>query len=58
MDFPLVLLDEAAQCNEANSLIPMKRGCEQAILIGDHKQLQSTCEVSGRAVRACWLTRP
>lgn len=63
-DFPLVFIDEAAQCNhvslfscvcstvspsndqQASSLVPLMRSCEQLVLIGDHKQLQSICIVS------------
>ncbi|GAA5985540.1 hypothetical protein JCM11641_007986 [Rhodosporidiobolus odoratus] len=39
VDFPLVLLDEAAMCTEPVSLIPMMKGAQHATLIGDHKQL-------------------
>ncbi|GAA5912503.1 hypothetical protein JCM8208_006619 [Rhodotorula glutinis] len=39
VDFPIVLLDEAAMCTEPVSLIPLMKGARQATLIGDHKQL-------------------
>ncbi|GAA5871027.1 hypothetical protein JCM8547_005335 [Rhodosporidiobolus lusitaniae] len=39
VDFPLVLLDEAAMCTEPVSLIPLMKGAQHAVLIGDHKQL-------------------
>ncbi|GAA5893221.1 hypothetical protein JCM6882_003916 [Rhodosporidiobolus microsporus] len=39
VDFPLVLLDEAAMCTEPVSLIPLMKGAQHATLIGDHKQL-------------------
>lgn len=34
-----VLIDEAAQAPEPDSLIPIVKGCEHLILVGDHKQL-------------------
>ncbi|GAA6053563.1 hypothetical protein JCM3770_005196 [Rhodotorula araucariae] len=39
VDFPIVLLDEAAMCTEPVSLIPLMKGSRHATLIGDHKQL-------------------
>ncbi|GJN91923.1 hypothetical protein Rhopal_004948-T1 [Rhodotorula paludigena] len=39
VDFPIVLLDEAAMCTEPVSLIPLMKGARHATLIGDHKQL-------------------
>lgn len=38
-DFPYVLIDEAVQCTEPLSLIPLMYNSEKLILIGDHKQL-------------------
>ena len=40
-DFPLVFLDEAGQCDEPSSLVPLMQGARHAVLIGDHKQLPS-----------------
>lgn len=37
--FDLMIMDEAGQCQVANSLIPMAR-CERALFVGDHRQLQ------------------
>ena len=37
--FDLMIMDEAGQCQVANSLIPMARA-ERALFVGDHKQLQ------------------
>ena len=37
--FPAVLLDEATQATEPQALIPITLGCQQLVLIGDHKQL-------------------
>mmetsp|Transcript_11735 Transcript_11735/g.23095 ORF Transcript_11735/g.23095 Transcript_11735/m.23095 type:complete len:1118 (+) Transcript_11735:33-3386(+) len=37
--FRHVLLDEATQATEPESLIPIVRGCKQFILVGDHCQL-------------------
>ncbi|ORM42213.1 ATP-dependent helicase NAM7 [Babesia sp. Xinjiang] len=40
--FPYVIIDECAQSIEASNLIPIGKGCEQLVLIGDHKQLRPT----------------
>jgi superfamily I DNA and/or RNA helicase len=37
--FDLMIMDEAGQCQVANSLIPMARA-ERALFVGDHRQLQ------------------
>ena len=37
--FPAVIIDEATQATEPESLIPVTRGCQQLVLVGDHKQL-------------------
>ncbi|GBG27023.1 Regulator of nonsense transcripts 1-like [Hondaea fermentalgiana] len=37
--FKHVLLDEATQATEPESLIPIVRGCKQFVLVGDHCQL-------------------
>ncbi|WFD03012.1 ATP-dependent RNA helicase [Malassezia obtusa] len=34
-----VLMDEATQATEPESLIPIVHGCKQLVLVGDHKQL-------------------
>ena len=34
-----VLMDEATQATEPESLIPLVHGCKQLVLVGDHKQL-------------------
>jgi superfamily I DNA and/or RNA helicase len=38
-----VVLDEGSQCCEPESLIPLARGCRQAVLVGDHHQLPPVC---------------
>jgi len=43
VDIPVVFLDEAAQCNETVSLVPLMKGSEHLVLIGDHKQLPAVC---------------
>jgi hypothetical protein len=40
--FEKVLMDEATQSVEPVTLIPLMRGCDQVVLIGDHKQLPPT----------------
>ena len=37
--FPFVLIDEATQCCELETLIPIVHGCKHLTLIGDQKQL-------------------
>ena len=40
-DFPIVFVDEAGQCDEPSSLVPLTKGARHVVLIGDHKQLPS-----------------
>jgi len=40
--FPLLVLDEAAQCVEPASLVPLNLGCQCFAMIGDEKQLPAT----------------
>jgi regulator of nonsense transcripts 1 len=40
--FQIVLIDESSQQTEPMSLIPLSKGCQQAILVGDHVQLRGT----------------
>ncbi|CAE8646540.1 unnamed protein product, partial [Polarella glacialis] len=40
--FATVLIDECTQAAESAALVPMARGCQQAILIGDQCQLPPT----------------
>lgn len=40
--FEIVLIDEASQQTEAMSLVPLVKGCERAVLVGDHVQLRAT----------------
>ena len=40
--FDTVIIDEASQQTEPASLIPLIKGCKQAILVGDHVQLRAT----------------
>ena len=42
MNFPRVIMDEVTQANEMSTLIPLTKGCQQLVLIGDHKQLPPT----------------
>ena len=42
-DFPIVFVDEAGQCDEPTTLIPLMKGARHVVLIGDHKQLPSVC---------------
>jgi len=40
--FPVVIIDEAAQCVEPSTLIPLRMGCIQCIMVGDQNQLSAT----------------
>eukprot|EP00931_Biecheleriopsis_adriatica_P016607 TRINITY_DN1218_c0_g1_i1.p1 TRINITY_DN1218_c0_g1~~TRINITY_DN1218_c0_g1_i1.p1 ORF type:complete len:1123 (+),score=295.67 TRINITY_DN1218_c0_g1_i1:41-3370(+) len=40
--FPTVLVDECTQAAETAAMVPIARGCQQAILIGDQCQLPPT----------------
>ena len=40
--FPIVIIDEASQQTEPASLVPLVKGCQRAILVGDHVQLRAT----------------
>lgn len=42
IEFETVVIDEAAQCVEMSSLIPLKYGCVKCVLVGDPKQLPPT----------------
>lgn len=41
-DFEMVIIDEAAQCVELSSLIPLKYRCNRCIMVGDPQQLPPT----------------
>ncbi len=40
--FPYVIIDEAAQTTEPSTLIPLRCGCRQLVLVGDPRQLPAT----------------
>eukprot|EP00899_Mesostigma_viride_P015525 jgi/Mesvir1/23974/Mv10737-RA.1 len=40
--FPLCVLDEASQCTEPCSLIPLMRGIQSVVMVGDPRQLPPT----------------
>lgn len=42
MTLDRVLVDEATQATEAAVLVPLTRGCQQLVLVGDHCQLPPT----------------
>ena len=49
--FGTVIIDEATQASEPESLIPLVHGAEQVILVGDHRQLGPVV-MNKRAARA------
>jgi superfamily I DNA and/or RNA helicase len=42
--FDTVIIDEASQHTEPASLVPLVKGCQKAILVGDHVQLGATVQ--------------
>ena len=40
--FDVMVIDEAGQCTEPSTLIPLKLSCEQCLLVGDPMQLPAT----------------
>lgn len=42
--FDTVVVDEASQQTEPASLVPLVKGCQKAILVGDHVQLRPTVQ--------------
>ena len=40
--FDMVVIDEASQQTEPTSLIPLVKGCNRCVLVGDHVQLRAT----------------
>ncbi|UKZ47230.1 hypothetical protein TrVGV298_001446 [Trichoderma virens] len=42
--FDTVIVDEASQQTEPASLVPLAKGCQKAILVGDHVQLRPTVQ--------------
>lgn len=43
-NFNVVIIDEASQLTEPESLVPLVKGCSRAILVGDHIQLRATVQ--------------
>ena len=54
-NFEYVLIDEANQSTETETLLPLLKGCKQVILVGDHMQLGPITEC--RATAQAGLTR-
>ncbi|CCO32890.1 RNA-dependent RNA polymerase 2 Short=AtRDRP2 [Rhizoctonia solani AG-1 IB] len=48
--FQIVLVDEASQITEAAALIPIVKGCQKAVLVGDHVQLRPTVRPQAKAL--------
>ena len=49
-EFQIVLIDEASQQTEAMSLVPLVKGCERAVMVGDHVQLSATTQNHAKLV--------
>ncbi|EGO30083.1 putative restrictase [Serpula lacrymans var. lacrymans S7.9] len=50
VDFDIVLIDEASQITEPCALIPLVKGCQRAVMVGDHVQLRPTVKSMGKAL--------
>lgn len=48
ISFDTVIIDEACQCTELSSIIPLRYGCQRCIMVGDPNQLPPTV-LSGAA---------
>ncbi|KAL8732802.1 MAG: hypothetical protein Q9181_003829 [Wetmoreana brouardii] len=48
--FDTVIIDEASQQTEPQSLVPLTKGCSKAILVGDHVQLRATVQQHAQLV--------
>ena len=48
--FDIVIIDEASQQTEPQSLVPLTKGCTKAILVGDHVQLRATVQQHAQLV--------
>ncbi|KAK4182258.1 RNA dependent RNA polymerase-domain-containing protein [Podospora australis] len=48
--FDVVIVDEASQQTEPVSLVPLVKGCQKAILVGDHVQLRPTVQQASQSV--------
>lgn len=48
--FDTVIIDEASQQTEPQSIVPLAKGCTKAILVGDHVQLTATVTPHARAL--------
>ncbi|KAK3994424.1 RNA dependent RNA polymerase-domain-containing protein [Cladorrhinum sp. PSN332] len=49
-EFQIVIIDEASQQTEGASLVPLVKGCDRAVLVGDHVQLRPTVGMNAGAV--------
>jgi len=45
--FEIVLIDSASQQTEPESLVPLSKGCQRAIFVGDHAQSRATVRRHG-----------
>ena len=49
-NFEVVIVDEASQQTEPMTLIPLVKGCEKLIMVGDHVQLRATTQQHSKAL--------
>ncbi|KAF9057077.1 RNA-directed RNA polymerase [Panaeolus papilionaceus] len=50
VDFSIALIDEASQITEPCALIPLVKGVERAVVVGDHVQLRPTVRHMAKAL--------
>lgn len=48
--FAYVVIDEASQQTEPETLVPLVKGCEKVVLVGDHVQLRATTQQHSKAL--------
>ena len=48
--FEIVLVDEASQQTEPETLIPLVKGCQRGVFVGDHVQLRATIQKTAAVV--------
>ncbi|RDI82319.1 Methylisocitrate lyase [Venturia inaequalis] len=49
-NFAYVIIDEASQQTEPETLVPLVKGCEKVVLVGDHVQLRATTQQHSKAL--------
>lgn len=48
--FAYVVIDEASQQTEPETIVPLVKECEEVVLVGDHVQLRATTQQHSKAL--------